>query len=109
MTKIKIFIKCFFAGIGIISSIMTIVWGIWGEKIKPYVQGHEFEFIVGVISVILLLSFLTILKKNKISFKLTQNVKISIYYNDLFESSGVIVIPFNDYFEGLVLTSPTHS
>jgi len=103
--KFKIFFNNFFICIGIISAIFTIMGLIWADKISSLLnQNPNYKILLLVIIIIISIgyAFYSIKTKKKISLKISENTKINVYYDDLFQSNKIIVIPVNDYFDTIV-------
>ena len=103
--KRKIFIENFFIYIGITSALFTIIGLIWVSDISSFFDKNEnykiyFIIIVGALN--LFFAGFSIRRKNKLSLNITKKIHVNIYYNDLFQSKGIIVIPVNDYFDTIV-------
>jgi len=103
--KRKIFIENFFIYIGITSAFFTIIGLVWTSDISSFFKENEnykiyFVLIIGIIN--LCFAGFSIRKKNKLSLDLTKKIHTDIYYDDLFQSKGIIVIPVNDYFDTIV-------
>ena len=103
--KRKIFIENFFTFIGITSAFFTIIGLVWTSEITSFFEKNEnFKIysilIVGIIN--LFFAGFSIRKKDKLSLDLTKKVHTNIYYNDLFQAKGIVVIPVNDYFDTIV-------
>ena len=95
-------IKNFLTGIGITSAFVTILWSLWPNELNSIAKGSELKFILAIIGINLSISLYTIRKKKKLSINLTKLVKANIYYGDLFQNKGIVVIPVNEYFDTIV-------
>ena len=103
--KRKIFIENFFISIGITSAIFTIIGLIWASDISSFFdknENYKIYFIITVVVLNLLFAGFSIRRKNKLSLDITKKVHVNVYYDDLFQSKGIIVIPVNDYFDTIV-------
>ncbi len=103
--KFKIFINKFFICIGIISAIFTIVGLIWADKISFLLnqyQDYKITLLVAIVIISTIYALCSIRKKKKISLKISENTDVNVYYDDLFQSNKIIVIPVNDYFDTIV-------
>jgi hypothetical protein len=103
--KFKIFFNNFFICIGIISAILTTISFIWNDKISSLLSqnpNYKIGLLVVLVSISIIYAFYSIRKKKKISLKISENADVNVYYNDLFQSDKIIVIPVNDYFDTIV-------
>jgi len=103
--KKKKFIENFFIYIGVTSAFFTIIGLICASDISSFFDKNEnykiyFIIIVGALN--LCFAGFSIRRKNKLSLDITKKVHANVYYNDLFQSKGIIVIPVNDYFDTIV-------
>ena len=102
MLRFKVFIKNFLAGIGVTSAFVTILWSLWSEELSALIKGNELCLIFVIVGVNLAVSLYSVKTKKKLSIKLMTQVKSHIYYGDLFDNKGIIVIPVNEYFDTIV-------
>lgn len=103
--KRKIFIENFFIYIGITSAFFTIIGLIWSNDISSFFdknENYKIYFIITVVALNLLFAGFSIRRKNRLSLDITKKVHANVYYDDLFQSKGIIVIPVNDYFDTIV-------
>jgi hypothetical protein len=102
MLKLKIFLNSFLVSIGIQSGFVTILWSIWSTDLGNKVKSNEYIFISIIISVSILYALFMIRRRNHISIKLTKHVRTNIFFGDLFQFKGIVVIPVNEYFDTIV-------
>lgn len=87
---------------GIESGFVTVLWAIFPNQLSSAVSKCPWVFllVIGVVSISF--GLFTVRKKKKIYLSLSDKVKASISYGDLFTKDGITVIPVNEYFDTLV-------
>lgn len=103
MTMRKLFniTRSFFVAIGTLSSFVTILWAFFSFNLSMLVDKCWWCILVTLAPALIYAIFVNRNKK-QIHLSLTNKVKVKIFYGDLFESDGIIVIPFNEYFDTTV-------
>lgn len=98
----KIIYKNTIETIAISSAIITILLAFLSDSFTDFIKPYEIQYFIGF----LLLNGGIILfrnrTKNDISLKMTDTVKLNIFYDDIFTQEGIIVIPVNEYFDTIV-------
>ena len=102
MNRFKLFFRNTFLALGIVSSIVTVLWAIFPSQLGGLVKGYEWWFLGTIILGNLIYGVISILPKTKVKLKLAENLKVDVQFGDIFEKNGIIVIPVNDYFDTLV-------
>lgn len=88
--------------IAISSGVITILLAFFSNNFTSFIKSCEIQYFIGF----LLLNIVVILFRNRakkdISIKMTDTVKLKIFYDDIFAQEGIIVIPVNEYFDTIV-------
>ncbi len=102
MRKAKLFIKNTLMAFGVVSSFVTVLWAIFPTHLNGYVGKCPWLYlaIFGLISSSF--GWFSIRKKKSIKLSLSERVKASVYYGDIFNKNRIIIIPVNEYFDTLV-------
>lgn len=87
---------------GVVSSFVTVLLAIFPTHLNGYVGKCPWLYLIifGLISVSF--GWFSIRKKKSIKLSLSERVKASVYYGDIFNNNGIIIIPVNEYFDTLV-------
>lgn len=101
MRKLFNVTKSFFTAIGTVSSLITILWAFFPSNLSALVDNF-WCFILLTFAPAFAYAIYVNRNKKQIQLSLTNKVKVKIFYGDLFESDGIIVIPFNEYFDTIV-------
>lgn len=88
--------------IGITSGFVTILLAFGSKTFNNFIQGSELPYFVTLIHINIILALFTIYKRNKLSIIIANQIKTNIYFGDLFNNSGIIVVPVNEYFDTIV-------
>lgn len=102
MRKLKIYLRNLLVAIGVISSFVTIFWALFPNQLNTLVSKCPWIFLAGILVLALAYATYSVRQKNNIALQLTKRVKANIYFNNIFNGKGIIVIPFNEYFDTLV-------
>ncbi len=88
--------------LGVISSIVTIIWAIFPLEAANFVK-NNLSIALAVIAIIIIsYSLYSVRKKYIVELKLSDRVKVNVFFGDIFKYDGITVIPVNDYFDTLV-------
>lgn len=102
MRKFKNFFKSLLEAIGMIGSFVTISWAVFQESLGESNISYPWLVIASILLVSALYALITVWPKNKIKLKLTEKVKVEVFFGDLFSAKEIIVIPVNEYFDTIV-------
>lgn len=102
MRRITIFIKNLFIALGVISSLMSILWALFPNNLTPLIANSPWISSVAIFVMAGLYGLFAVRKKKSIHLKLSEKVKAKVYFGDVFGSDGIVVIPVNEYFDTLV-------
>ena len=102
MRKFKIFIQNVLFAIGVISSFVTVLWALFPSPLADFIKKCPWIYLICMISLASIYGAYTIRTKKKIELKLSEKIKASISFGDIFQGEEIIVIPVNDYFDTLV-------
>jgi hypothetical protein len=102
MRKINIFKDNTMIMLGVISSIVTIIWAFFPLKAANFVTNSPLAYLAIIFVVAGIYGGFTIREKNQVQLKLSDRVKANVFFGDIFQQNEITVIPVNDYFDTLV-------
>ncbi len=102
MRKFKNIIKSLLIAIGALSSFVTILWALFSTSLSPVVSKCPWIFLFSFLIIGLVYALFTNRKKSTIKLKLSEKVKATVCFGDIFDAEGIIVIPVNEYFDTIV-------
>jgi hypothetical protein len=100
MYKFKQFFYNVFFVIGVISSVVGIILAYISTESAELLKTPIFPVVIALIAIGY--GLYSIRKKFNIELKISERVKLRVFFDDIFERDGIIVIPVNDYFDTLV-------
>ena len=98
LNYMKKFFFHFFIGIGVIASIITIIsffFHFQWEKMPDKL----WIVICAIVVICICYAVIRTWRKKKILLRISENFKLTVEEGDLFQKKGIIVIPFNNYFD----------
>ena len=102
MRKFSNFMRSLFVAIGTLSGFVTILWAFFSSSLSPIANKCPWT----LLTILLVLAFIYAIfsnrTKNIIELKLTDKVKSTVFYGDLFDAKEILVIPVNEYFDTIV-------
>lgn len=102
MRKLSNFIRSFLVAIGALSGFVTILWALFSSYLSALAAKCPWTFLFALIALAICYALYVNRNKRNIELSLADKVKAKVFYGDLFESSEVIVIPVNEYFDTTV-------
>lgn len=102
MRKFKNIMKSMLIAIGVLSSIISILWAIFSTDLNPLVSKCPWGFLITLFVVAFVCALYANRSKAKICLKLSEKVKATVYFGDLFKTEEIIVIAVNEYFDTIV-------
>lgn len=95
------YFRNFLTALGIVASVMTLL-----SSVNKYFTNYFSEYIFNgyffLFFLCLLYTVIASRTKRNIKFKVSAKVNLEVKFGDLFEQKGIIVIPFNEYFDVVV-------
>lgn len=88
--------------IGVLSSFITIMWALFSTSLNPLINKCPWGYLTVLFLVAVCYAFYANRSKSRIDLKLSEKVKATVYFGDLFKSEEIIVIPVNEYFDTIV-------
>jgi len=99
MRKFNDFVKSLFIAIGVLSSFVSISWAFFSKTLNPLVNKCPWGYLFILLFMASIYALYSNRTKKKIQLKLSEKVKAKVYFGDLFESEGILIIPVNEYFD----------
>jgi len=94
--------KSLLVAIGSLSSFVTILWAFFSSSLSPLATKCPWTLLAILLGTAFIYAMFANRTKNRIELKLTDKVKSTIFYGDLFDAQEIIVIPVNEYFDTIV-------
>ena len=102
MRKLKNVIKSLLIAIGVLSSFVTILWAFFSTSLSVLVSKDPWWFLLALFIAAFGYALFSNRTKNRIHLKLSEKVKATVCFGDIFKEKEIIVIPVNDYFDTIV-------
>lgn len=102
MRKFSNFLNSLLVTIGSLSSFVTILWAFFPSPLSSLANKCPWSLLFGLLILAIIYALYANRSKNEIKLSLSDKVKANIFFGDLFESKGIIVIPVNEYFDTTV-------
>lgn len=90
---------------GALSCLGLIITGtdvLAASGLPTFREGHELYTLLLILVIAVAVGLFMIRRRNKIELNLTDNTDSTIEFGDIFNESGLIVIPVNEYFDTIV-------
>jgi len=96
-----LYFRNYFLALGIVASVLTLLSSV-NKCFTNYFSEHIFTSYFFLFFLCLLYTVIASRTKKNIKLKVSAKVNLEVKFGDLFEQKGIIVIPFNEYFDVVV-------
>lgn len=102
MRKFLNFVKHFLAALGVVAVFVTILQVFAEPYIEHWVSKCPLVYLIIFVVLALAYAVIRIYPKNRIKLRFSDKLDVQVFFGDLFDSAGIIVIPVNEYFDTIV-------